>query len=400
MSAVACLRVMVRTDQSELPDEVLAALVAKFTGAFLEVRWPWPRRFSEINPYAFLLTDPRATELDTAELGRLSDELHAHLFGRDEASEVTILLFEGPQESLSDFAGLSAEGIARAMTDPSAIPPGGRLSRIAADGTRILTPPDQAAATAAPATGRAAPAPPLERAPNIEGVQGIYYAGREIFVADVISCTPADARTHFSLVDGDEHLPEEPEVFDKDCVIAAMRLLVESPSQTPLYLPVSFSTLMRPSRRAAYAEMIAILPPSERRRLAAAVYDVPRAPTFQALTQLREALEGRFGAIDLRTSDPAFEIEQLTPQAVTSVTLVLPTAEPERRLAVLRRFTARLTAYKRRRIWPGVTNIRTARELEAAREARIPFLTGPGVCRLRETPVGGRARSIEELPLE
>ncbi len=392
---------MVRTGQTELPDEVLAALVAKFTGAFLETRWPWPRRFSEINPYAFLLTDPRASELDTAELGRLSDELHVHLFGKSDESEVTILLYEGPDETLGDFAALDAEGLARTMTDPSAIPPGGRLSRIAPDGTRILTPPDQPAATAAPAAGRSAkPAPGVERAPNIEGVQGVYYSGREIFVADVISCTPADARTHFSLVDGDEHLPEESETFDADCVIAAVRFLAESPSQTPLYLPVSFSTLMRPSRRAAYAEMIALLPASERRRLAAAVYDVPRAPSFQALTQLREALEGRFGAIDLRTSDPAFEIDQLTPRAVTSVTLVLPTAEPERRLAVMRRFTARLAAYKRRRIWPGVTNIRSARELKAARESRIPFLTGPGVCRMQSLPVGGRPWRADQLPLE
>lgn len=399
MSAVACLRVVVRTGQTELPQDVLAALVAKFTSAFLETRWAWPRRFSEINPYAFLLTDPRAPELDTAELGRLSDELHVHLFGKSDESEVTILLFEGPDETLDDFATLDAEGVARAMTDPSAIPPGARLSRIGPDGTRILTPPDQAAATAAPSA--AAPsAPPPERAPNIEGVQGVYYAGREVFVADVISCTPVDARTHFSLVDGDEHLPEEPDVFDAACVIAAMRLLAESPSQTPLYLPVSFSTLMRPTRRAAYADMIAILPLSERRRLAAAVYDVPRAPSFQALTQLREALEGRFGAIDLRTSDPAFEIDQLASRAVTSVTLVLPAAEPERRLAVMRRFAARLPAYRRRRIWPGVTNIRSARELKAVRETRIPFLTGPGVCRMQTVPVGGRPWSADLLPVE
>ena len=81
MAALACLRVVVRSDQTNLSEAMFSALVAKFTSAFLEVRWSWPRKFSALNPYAFLLNDPTASELDTAELGRLSAELHAHLFG-------------------------------------------------------------------------------------------------------------------------------------------------------------------------------------------------------------------------------------------------------------------------------------------------------------------------------
>jgi len=81
------------------------------------------------------------------------------------------------------------------------------------------------------------------------------------------------------------------------------------------------------------------------------------------------------------------------------VTLVLPQAEPERRLIVLRRFIARIEAYKRRRIWPGVTNIRTRRELDVALEAKVPFLTGPGICRPQIRPLGGRPWPIEQLPV-
>lgn len=282
MSALACLRVMVRCDQTEHSEEVLGQRVAKFTTAFLEVRWSWPRKFSTINPYAFLLNDPQAAELDIAELGRLSAELHAHLLGMGETgvADVTVLLFEGDDPAMAQFAELSEARLTLAMTDASAAPQGGRLSRITPDGRRLRLPP---------------------------------VAGRP---------------------DGD-----------------------------------------------------------------AAVYDVPRAPSFQALKQLRDALDAQFSAIDLRTHDPAFEIEQLTAEAVTSVTLVLPQAEPERRLIVLRRFIARIEAYKRRRIWPGVTHIRTRRELDVALEAKVPFLTGPGICRPQIRPLGGRPWPIEQLPV-
>ncbi len=404
MSALACLRVVVRSEQTDLSEAMFSTLVAKFTSAFLEVRWSWPRKFSALNPYAFLLNDPTASELDTAELGRLSAELHAHLFGvtDDETAKVTVLLFEGEEAAMAKFAELSDGKLEQAMVDPAAAPEGGRLSRIATDGTRLPVPPPGGSGPAEAeddARSPRSPAPFRDREPNVEGLQGIYYAARQIFVGDVISSTPGDSRTRYSLVDGEEHLPPDPATFDADCVIAAMAFLAETQADTPLYLPVSFSTLLRPSRRAAYAEILSILPHSERRRLSAAVYDVPRAPSFQALKQLREVLDEHFSAIDLRTRDPAFEIEQLNPEAVTSVTLVLPQAEPERRLIVLRRFISKIDAYKRRRIWPGLTNVRRQRELDLALEAHLPFITGPAVCRLQARPMGGRSWPVDQLPV-
>lgn len=404
MSALACLRVVVRSEQTDLSEAMFSTLVAKFTSAFLEVRWSWPRKFSALNPYAFLLNDPTASELDTAELGRLSAELHAHLFGvtNDESAKVTVLLFEGEEAAMAKFAELSDGKLEQAMVDPAAAPEGGRLSRIATDGTRLPVPPPGGSGPAEAeddARSPRSPAPFRDREPNVEGLQGIYYAARQIFVGDVISSTPGDSRTRYSLVDGEEHLPPDPATFDADCVIAAMAFLAEAQADTPLYLPVSFSTLLRPSRRAAYAEILSILPHSERRRLSAAVYDVPRAPSFQALKQLREVLDEHFSAIDLRTRDPAFEIEQLNPEAVTSVTLVLPQAEPERRLIVLRRFISKIDAYKRRRIWPGLTNVRRQRELDLALEAHLPFITGPAVCRLQARPMGGRSWPVDQLPV-
>lgn len=398
MSALACLRVVVRPGQSELSEAALGLLVAKFTTAFLEVRWSWPRKFSSVNPYAFLLNDSKALELDTAELGRLSTELHAHLFGEGEDgdSDVTVLLCEGDDAAMAQFADLSEAELTRAMVDASAAPAGARLSRITPDGLRL---PEAGETEAAQESTRQKISAAPDRNPNVEAVQGIYYSARQVFVADVIASTPAEARIYFSLVDGDDHLPAHPAAFDADCVIAAFRFLAESPSNAPFYLPISFSTLLRPSRRAAYADLLAILPTSERRRLAAAVYDVPRAPSFQAIKQLHDALDATFSAIDLRTRDPGFEIEQLSAEAVNSVTLVLPQAVAERRLLVLKRFGAKMEAYKRRRIWPGVTNIRTRREIDVALEARVPFLSGPGICKPSTMPLGGRPWMLDQLPV-
>lgn len=402
MSALACLRVVVQSGQSELSADMLSQLVAKFTTAFLDVRWSWPRKFSSISPYAFLLSDPRQKELDTAELGRLSAELHAHLFGvsEAEANEVTVLLFEGDEAAMADFAELGPERLAQAMSDPAAALTGGQLSRITSDGQRVRLPPgsrksSESDTEADPAAEASEKAP---RQPNREGLQGVYYSARELFIGDVATSTPGDLKIHFSLVDGDDHLPKDPAAYDIDCIIAGMRFLAESTATTPLFLPVSFSTLLRASHRSAYQEMLDILPRSERKRLAAAVYDVPRAPSFQALKQVREVLDDHFGAIDLRTHDPAFEIDQLNTEAVTSVTLVLPDAEPEQRIAVMRRFMGRLPVYKRRRIWPGLTNIRTEQEMEIATAGQIPFLTGPAISRLQETPLGGRPWPRTLLP--
>ena len=118
-----------------------------------------------------------------------------------------------------------------------------------------------------------------------------------------------------------------------------------------------------------------------------------------ALTQIKEMLSRYVTSIDLRTPDPGFEIEKLAHQAVTSVTLVLPDAEARVRLAALRRFIERYDLYRRKQIWPGVTNVRSRAELEACTAAKIPFVTGPAVCRMQTLPVGGRMQPLADLPL-
>lgn len=408
MTAVACLRVAVDAEKTGLKPAVLGPLVAKFSGIYLEGKWQWPRQFTPLTHYSFLLTDPRADELDVQELARLGDDLQIKLFGEgdDDAGRVGLLLFEGTAEAVQAFAALDDAAVSAALLDPSLLPPGGRLSRIEAT--------ESEAEDAEPASS--APVGPIwvtqqavlediaqteadQPMPPLEGVQGIYFTLRSVFVGDVVSSTPGTLRTHLSLVEGDEHMPSDPQAFDADCMAVAGRILAEPGAHSMLYLPICYSNMVRASQRAAYEELLATLPREAKGQLAAAVYDVPRDPAFTALATIRGSLLKYVTNIDLRTEDPGFEVEKLAPQAVTSVTLVLPNGDQRARLAVLRRFSERLGLFRKKQIWAAVTNVRTRVELEACIAAHVPFVTGPGVCRLQTAPVGGRMQPPEALPL-
>lgn len=391
MAAVACLRVLLDGNRTDVPAEALGPLVAKYSNIFLEVRWTFPRLSEQLNFYSYLLTDPQAAHLDTVELAHLSQELQVRLFGDGVENAVKLVLFEGEPEAIAAFAAYSTEAVLAAMDDPSGLPPGARLRRIAADGSLIDVP-------------EVAISPPVAEAfrmgATIDGAQGVYFPAGGAFIGDVVNCTPVGAATYYSMVDGDAHRPEDAEAFDAACVMTALRFLIDFPVIAPLYVPVSFSTLVRPSQREAWLDLAAVLPAASRDRLSASVYDVPRAPTWQALAAIRTALEPHFGAIDLCVRDPDFQIQQLTARAVASVTLMLPEAKPDVRLAALRRFASHAADFRTRRIAAGVTNIRFRAERELAIELRVPFLSGPGVCRIQSEPVGGRGWAASALPLQ
>ncbi|HYC99490.1 hypothetical protein [Brevundimonas sp.] len=388
MTATACLRVSLDANRTDIPLESLGPLVAKYTNAFLEVRWCWPRTFDLLTHYCFRLTDPRTGELDTIELARLSDELETRLFGTASAEALTLLLFQGSEEAMREFSALSADAVAELMSSGRSMPGGGRLSRIAPDGSLSPIPPEMVHR----APFRAEAPPPRE------AVQGIYFPSRQLFVGDVLSSTPTESEVHISVADGREHQPRDAVEFDNACLLVALRLINKGGLKAPLYLPVSFTKLMRPTMRAGYAELLHVLPQSARPSLAAAVYDVPRVMSYQALLTLQHVLGEHFSAIDLQTADPGFEVLQFSTQAVRSVTLVLPDARQDARLAALRRFGARSTEFRRRQIWTGVTNIRTRKERNLALELRVPFITGPAVCRLQTHPLGGTPWAFENLP--
>jgi hypothetical protein len=391
MAAVSCLRVMVDANRTDLPAETLGPLVAKYATIFLEVRWVRPRTADQLTHYCYLLSDPRSDVLDTVELAHLATELQERLFGTGVEDAVKLVLFEGGPEAIRAFTASTAEEVVLAMEDPGRLPTGGRLRRIAADGSLVDVPEEVRAPKG--------PVDDFNFGPSIDGAQGIYFPKARAFVGDVVSCTPSRAATYYSAVDGEEHLPLDSESFDGGCVMTALRFLLDFPVTTPLYVPVSFSTLVRPTQRAGYVELLGILPAETRGQLAATVYDVPRAPSFQSLKVIHEALRGHFASLDLRTQDPDFEVRQLAEKTVTSVTLVLPNASQEVRTAAVRRFAAHAPEYKRRRIWSGLTNVRYRAERELAVSLGFPFLTGPGICRLQSQPLGGRSWDLASLPI-
>lgn len=403
MPAVACLRVDVSAQQTQLPPATLAALVHKFTVSYLEMRWAWPRRFVSLTEVSALLTDPRVDDLDLSELQRLSENLQHHLFGAGEEGDVSLLVFEGDTDAVTAFAAMSATAVAEALQNPALLPHGGRITRIRAGAPLMEVMsgqgPRAAEACEPVATAHwvfdAAPPPP----PAWEGVQGIYFMPREIFFGDVVMYMPLKARRHLSLVDGPDHMPPDAPQFDAECVGVAVRRLAQRRMGPLLYLPISFTSLVRPSLRCGYETLLEDLPLGRRGELAAAIYDVPRDPAFTGLKQAKAMLDPHVSAIDLRTSDPEFEIEKLPAQLVTSVTFILPNADPMVRLSSLRRFADRLAHYKQRRIWPAVSNVRRQQELEAAARMGIPFVTGPAVCTPRQSPIGGHAVPLRQLPV-
>ncbi|HEX8470167.1 MAG TPA: hypothetical protein VF633_03560, partial [Brevundimonas sp.] len=356
---------MLDDNRTDVPADQLGPLVAKYSNIFLEVRWVFPRRYDQLSHYAWLLSDPGADELDTVELAHLSRELQTRLFGTGLEDAVKLVLFEGDDEAIETFSAWPAETVLDALQNPDGLPPGCRLRRIAPDGS--LSGPEETGET----PGEPDTPNLFKFAPTIDTAQGVYFPPGRQFVGDVLSCTPVSAPTYYSLLDGADHRPEDTEAFDAACVTTALRFLVDFPSLPRLFVPISFSTLVRPSQRAAYLDLIMVLPPIFRSRLSASVYDVPRSPTFQALKTLREMLDPHFGAIGLGTHDPDFQIEQLAERAVHSVTFTLPDAHPDVRLAALRRFASHTPHYRKRCIASGVTNIRFRTERELAIELKV-----------------------------
>src|SRR5882757_1309046 len=113
--AMACLRVSVLGMPAGRDGPDLQVLVAKLVNAFLETRWEWPRRFEQMTPYAFVLTDPNADKMDKRALKALASELQIKLFGAEseDQGEVSLLVFEGSDVEVHRFARLPAEDVGR-----------------------------------------------------------------------------------------------------------------------------------------------------------------------------------------------------------------------------------------------------------------------------------------------
>jgi len=394
VAALACLRVVVEPEHTGLSPAVLGAVVLKFASAYLDSRWRWPRLFSPLTNYSFLLTDPRADDMDVQELGRMSDELQTKLFGTAASGEVTLLLFEGPVEAVSAFAALENAVAVRALNEPALLPAGGRLSQILGS--------DAVSETEREANVRSGPSgPPRQADVDEDGrpperLHGVYFIPQGVFIGDVIALS--HGRAYSTIAEGPDRVPPDRERFDADCVAAAQRLLADPRVTGALYIPISYDRIVRPSVLAAYEDLLSALPEDRKPQLTAAIYDVPRDPGFGALTQLKATLGKYFSTMTLRIEDPDFEIEKLATRAVMGVSLALPTREPRVRMSMLRQFASHRRHYNRKQIRVSVANVRTAKELEACAALGIPLVCGPAVSGMRAEPFGGLRIPIPALP--
>jgi hypothetical protein len=402
LTAVACLRIVVDLQGAKRDEqEALEPLVGKVTRAFLESRWSWPKRFEPMGEIVFMLSDPRVTRLDGAELRRLAEELQFKLFGSSATGEVALLLFEGGEEAVAGFVAMPASNLMRAVRHDEEIGLiGGSLQKITSAGVTVVSEP--AAAAPRPAATAAASAAPKPLTVEVEAhFRGIYFCARQAFIGSIIAPSPADAFVAYSLVDGVDRLPvETAPTFDADCVTAAAKVLEGGGVEGMLVLPVSFSAMARRSTRQAYAEALQRLADYPKSQLGALVYDAPRAPSFTALGQLLQVLDTRFGMIDLATTDPHFEVDSLPNGAVHAVSLILPEAPDRVRHAAARRFLSQREAFRRRQISPAVSNVRSRVDLAVCVKGRAAYVTGAAVCGPQPVPLAPQPWAAVQLPYQ
>ncbi|WP_332774035.1 hypothetical protein [Phenylobacterium sp.] len=392
MTAVACMRILVGAELQASGASTLAILVGRIADAFLDSRWSWPRRYGAVAPFAFVLADPRAREVDVHELKTLAEELQTKLFGAEGAGDIVLLAFEGEQADVMRFAAAETSELRQALTGSGSLAGfGGKISRITSHGVESVST-ARSQSDAAVAIERSVETPDCRFA-------GVYFLPRETFIGNGLTARrQLDGRFH-NIADGSRQFSEQEATdFDLCCLEAAAHALARM-SAGILFVPISFASVIHRSAREIYQPWLDRLPEDQRARLGVTVYDTPRDPSFSALAQAMAFLSPAFGVIDLHVNDPGFEFEKLVAGSVTSITLVLPDADEARRLAAASQFMRARDHYKSKRIWPAVTNVRTRRELDACAALRVPFLTGRAVCDLMRAPVAARSVALDTLPV-
>jgi hypothetical protein len=397
MTAIACLKIFIGANVRESNQAVLAGLVSKVAGAFLDSRWTWPRRWGEVAQFTFVIADPRVTRLDGHEVTSLAGELHLKLFGEGGDGDVRLLMFEGEPDAVMRFAAQDPAELERYLTDAGpAEGLEGRLLRVTADGVYALSPTHEVGPVPAPPSRAAPPAAEPEWLVNF---RGIYSTRNATFVGSIVQAERRDGSLNPSVVDGPADMPgDKADAFDEASINATAGALSAQKAGV-LFVPLAYPAIIHRGLRLQRETWLHRLPADARARLAVTVYEVPRDPPYTAIVQIQTLLRPFFAFIDLQITDPDFQIDKLANEAVNSVTLSLPRADDPVRMAAANRFIANRDAYKRRRIWPALTNVRSVREVDSFMAAGIPFLSGMAICEPVERPVGGTPWPKVSLPM-
>lgn len=159
MSALACLRILNDPGNVYAGVETPTLAVRRIVAAWLVGRWAPPRRFGEVVPGGFVLTDEDSDHVGAAPLVALARELRH--------CGVRLALLSGDQRDVTRFAALHAVDL-RAVLAGEMIVDGmnGEVSVICAEGARRVEPletmtpfrliMDDAALAGSPATSAAA----------------------------------------------------------------------------------------------------------------------------------------------------------------------------------------------------------------------------------------------------
>ncbi len=378
----------------------------KFASAFLTTRWAFPRRFELLGPCAYLLIEPRGGELDHSQLRDMAADLQVRLFGTGGDGDVTLVAFEGVAAEVARFAALLPEEIDRILAGESHQPTFcGRLARITAGGivavpfAEVIAP---VAVTPVPPTSP--PAPPPRSAPEAPRPKmvdpvfyGVYFTPKEIFVGSAVMARDDQFNLQEGLRPTNAQAAHDYDQRATGAVVRALEVL--SPRSGTLFTPICYASIIHRPERERYTQFLSALPEIRRSQLAASVYDVPRQPSYSVMPMMRDFLRTYFGTIDLQITDPDFAVENLTPGLANSVTFVLPDGDAKVRAVAIRRFSAHRDAYRARKIWSAVTNVRTQAELELCFSSGIPFVTGRAVSNALDRPPSQPHYAAGQLPL-
>jgi hypothetical protein len=131
MTELACLRLLI--DRTVDDGALALALARRISDAFLASRWQRPRRFGEVAPGVYLLTDPGVRPIDPDELIPLCMELRRE--------PVTVALLQGDEADATFFTALH-EADLRSLLTGRVLVEGmtGTLSVVTPDGVQAVVP--------------------------------------------------------------------------------------------------------------------------------------------------------------------------------------------------------------------------------------------------------------------
>lgn len=312
--------------------------------------------------------------------------------------------FDGDEASVTRFATLDSALIAKHLRDGTPIEGfSGRITMITPEGASIVSPPSEAGPLNASGAINALSSDAAEAAcgPLVEyerNYRGIWSSLNDCFIGNGLAARRRGDAVFHSLVDGVAKRPgASAREYDMACLAAAPRAL--EASKGILFLPISFSAVNGREAHDLYVTAIEALPASQKPRLAAVVYDVPRNPSFKAVSQIKELLSSRFTFVDFQIDDADFNIREFPAGGATSITLHLPDASSSNPIAMASRFMAHNRDYKQKRVWQGMTNVKSPRELEHCLGLKVPFISGMAVCEPLDQPTAPIHHEARRLPL-